>query len=334
MENRFFKTAFMLLTCLLMLQSCKKDRTVVYINNTQPTTNNPVIPSKSYLLDIKSMWKNSAPTKQIFTGDADNGFWIIGAKGNRFYIYANSLMDASNKSVTGTVDVELIEYVSKADMLFSGVTVTAGDQLLESGGMFYLMIKQNGQELYLKQGQSVNAEVVQSNDNNQPMDLWKGSANNGDELNTVNWVMINPMQRLPQLDSSTIKSKFKFSFNPTFGFYNCDRIILKPGKIVSFFGIKPPKNCNDSNSTALIVFKQFNTAAWCGWSVKDQLLGAIYRLPVDETVKIVFILKTGANEDDLEYAVKEVVLQDINQLEFTTLTKCSKADLENMIKAF
>lgn len=318
-----------------MMQSCKKDRTVVYVNNTPVTPSNPVTPTtKSYLLDVKSMWQSNGPVSQTFTGNAATGFWIVGAKGNRFYIYPYSLVDASNTTVTGSVDVTLIEYVSKADMLFSGVTVTAGDQVLESGAMYYLMIKQNGQELYLKQGESIKAEVIQTNANNEPMDLWKGESNNGDALNAVNWVRVNPMQVRPTLDSSTIKNKFKFNFNSGFGFYNCDRIVIKPGKECSFFSIKPPKNCNDSNSSAFVVFKQFNTAAWCGWSVKDQLLGLRYRLPIDETVKIVFIMKSGPNEDDLEYALKEVVLQDINELEFTTLTKCTKADLETMIKAF
>lgn len=311
-------------------QACKKDRTVVYITPSNNTPNTPVV---NFTVSILSNFKKSAPVLQRFTINAATGQWVIGAKGCRFYFPANSLLNMGNIAVTGTADIELIEYMNKADMLFSGVTVGSGNQLLESGGMFYLIAKQNGVELKLKDNCGFQIKIPQTNNTPDPMDFWIGENNVDDSLNKVDWVKKDTVQIVPKQDTAHFSS-YNIQFNYfKFGYCNIDREWSKFKTLISKFRIKMPANCNDTNSTALLLFKNYNCCAWCSWLTAEKAIATHYQLPLGETMKVLVYKKTGPKEDDLEYAIKEIVLTDDTQVDFTSLVKCTNLELEGFIKA-
>lgn len=316
---------------MLVFFACKKDRTTVFVNNGTGNNNPPT----SYKVNVSTMWAMKAPQKQAFTVDAASGQWITGARGFRFYFPANALLDASNNPVTGNVNIELIEYVTKGDMLFSGITVTSGNQLLESGGMFYLMAKKNGQELHLKDHSGFAMSIPQTNNTSDPMDIWEGKPNGNDTMNKINWVLKDTVKIQPKKDTSgQVRPTFNLNFDYfKFGYCNIDRECYKFKTLVTKFRVKLPKGCNDTNSTALIMFKDYNCCAWCYWLHDEQLISTGYQLPLGETAKILIYKKTGKGDDDLEYAVKEFTFQDNTQVELTSTTKCTLQQLEDVIKA-
>ncbi len=323
----------LLLVCLtaLIFQACKKDRTVVYVT---PTVNNPTNPLVNYSVGILSAFKKAAPAMQTFTGDATTGFWITGAQGCKFYFPANALLDASNMAVSGNVTIELTEYMNKADMLFAGVTVGSGNQLLESGGMFYLMAKKNGAELHLKNNVGFFIQIPQTNNTPDPMDFWNGAPNTGDSLNKIDWVKKDTVKIIPKKDSGQFKSYYGLQFDYfKFGYCNIDREWSKFKTFISKFRVKLPKGCNDTNSTALLLFKNYNCCAWCNWLNTEDAISTHYQLPLGETIKVLVYKKTGKGEDDLEYAIKEVVLSDDTEVDFIGLVKCTNLELEGFIKA-
>jgi hypothetical protein len=308
--------------------ACKKDRTTVLVNN------NPGKTPTSYPVNILGGWTKQAPKKQSFTMNADGGGWVTGAKGCRFYFPPAALLDMSNNAVTGNVEIELIEYMNKADMLFSGVTVTAGNELLESGGMFYLMARKNGAELHLKDNSGFMINIPQTNNNMEPMDFWAGEPNQDDSLNKVNWVKQDTVAIVPRKDTAAQgRATYSMMFDYfKFGYCNIDREMNKFKTLVTKFRIKLPEGCNDTNSTALLLFKNYNCCAWCFWFPDENRMSTYYSLPQGETAKVLIYKKTGKNEDDLEYAVKEFTFTDVTEVEFTTLSKCTNQQLEDVIK--
>lgn len=317
---------------VLAFCACKKDRTTVFVNN---SNGNPEGTPTSYRVNIASMWAKKAPQKQAFTIDASSGQWVTGAKGFKFYFPANALLDASNNPVSGNVNIELIEFVTKGDMLLSGVTITSGNQLLESGGMFYLMAKKNGQELHIKNNSGFAMIIPQTNQAEDPMDIWMGQPNVKDTLNKINWVLKDSVKIQPKKDTAGQgKPTFSMNFNYfAFGYCNIDREWSKFKTFISKFRVKLPKGCNDTNSTALLLFKNYNCCAWCGWLPDEGLISTGYQLPLGETAKVLIYKKTGKGDDDLEYAIKEFTLQDDTEVEFTSTAKCTEQQLEDMIKA-
>lgn len=327
--NTTLKSVMSVAAFAILLAACRKDRVIITPIPTTPT-------AKS--LDVISMWKNKAPKAQSFTIDAASGGMATTASGNRFIFSSNSFMHSDGSPVTGNVTVNITEYNSIADMLFSGITVTSGSELLESGGMFDIRALQNGEELLndTKNGYIL-AEINNTSQNIVAMDLWQGAANDDDSRNKMDWKKIDSVRVVPQnRDSMQGNKKFSYSLNFNyfkFGYCNIDREAFSGKTFCKKFRIKMPKGCADSNSTALLMFKQYNSCAWCHWLWNEDAISTSYNLPVGETIKVLVYKKTGPGEDDLEYAIQEYTLLDESNVEFTTLTKCTLNELEAFIKA-
>jgi len=310
----------------IALQSCKKDRTIIEIEKTP----NKIRQSVLRVLD------KAAPTKQSFTFNASVGGFIYGAGGSQIYFPANALLHQNNTPVTGNVNIEFIEYLNKADMIFSNVTVTSGTDLLESGGMFYLMAKQNGEELKVDPTATIQLLIPKSDIGNNNMDFWQGALKDNDSLNKVDWVKRDSVPIKQVQDSSNQPFKFSLQLNYfKFGYCNIDREAFKFLNKVTKFRIKLPSDCNDTNSSSLLLFKNYNCCAWCYWFPSENLMSTGYSLPKGETIKVLIYKRTGSGDNDLAYAVLEVNLIDDTLVDFTnvTMSACTTDQLEGVIKA-
>lgn len=320
MKKSIFAASTLLLA-LSIFQACKKDPPV--IKNT---------PSKTVKLgNSLAIWAKHAPATQRFSFDAANGAYIVGAKGIKIYIPQKALLDANNNVVTGTVDLELREYMSKGDMLLSGVTTVSGADILESGGMFYLMARKNGSELKMKNNMGGYMIIPQSGNSTDPMQFWKGELTN-DSLNKVNWVIQDtvPMNRF--LDTSNGKMSYFRIFNAfQFGYNNIDCKVFK--NFITKFRIKMPAGCNDTNSTAMVLFKNYNAVACCSWIPSEQLIGSAYSLPLGETAQVLAYKRTGPGEDDYEYVLQEFTFTDNTLVMLGSMTKIKFDQLAGVIKA-
>ena len=114
------------------------------------------------------------PMLQRMTIDPTKQQVIQGKKGGRFFLQANSLVDADGNPVDGPVTVELIEAYDLSDMLLAGLTTTSGNKTLETGGMFSLTgMDAEGNPLKLADGAKV-ASSIPTYDFNEEMRLFAG----------------------------------------------------------------------------------------------------------------------------------------------------------------
>lgn len=332
--KRSIKLSLQVLTMILIFTSCQKDRSIVYVNqNTGNTGNNVGNTSKSFALNSAGFFASVAPKPQKFIKDAASYMSITSSYGNNYVLPPNSLLQMDNTPVTGNVEFVLIEYVTKADMLKSGVTTLSGQELLSSGSMFYMTAYQNGEELKVKDNTNIHLKLKANSNDNTPMDYWVGEKTINDSNNKIDWKLSNSIQISPTLDTSNLKSKYNFQLpNYKFGYSNLDCLIGNGKPKCKNWSLDPPDNCNDKNSVAMIIMNQYNGCGYAFWSNDVDLIGTQYRLPIGEPYKILIYRKYGSGDNDIEYVILNEVVKETSQVSYKgAMTKTTQVGLSGII---
>jgi mono/diheme cytochrome c family protein len=119
---------------------------------------------------------------------------IKGARGGLFTIPAGAF------DGTEPVVIELKEIYSPIEILTSGLTTESNGELLESGGMFFINAKRNGDELELKK--QIDGSIPAEN-RNDSMKLFGGEETNS---GNVNWVDPQPLTNTPASNEICIEA--------------------------------------------------------------------------------------------------------------------------------
>lgn len=313
--------------------ACKKDRTVVYVNQGNNTGNNGNNKPTSIRLNPLGMLSSFAPKPQTFTLNSENYMYIYSSAGNEYVLPPKSLLHTDNSPVTGSVEFKLVEYRTKGDMLSSGVTTMSGKELLVSGSMFYLMAYQNQEELKVKPNTTLNVSLNPNDiNNNSPMDYWIGTPTN-DSNNRINWGDSTIAQVRPTIDSGGANYRYKLPIiNYKFGYSNLDCLHSSSKPRCKLWTLKLPSNCNDTNTSAMIIMQQYNACGYAYWTKEYDLMSTYYSLPIDEPFKLVICRKYGEGNDDIEYAIIDEVVKEDTDIEYTgTFTKTTSTGLKSII---
>ncbi len=125
-----------ILSCIFLLFSCSKER----LDQTNPLTT-------SYST-VDEFLTHNAPKLQTFNFDQTiDNLVIVGQKGTKITIDRSTLSFLDGSSVNGTIDVDLIEILKPSEMILSQKYTTSNNQLLQSGGQFYISLTSMGQEI-------------------------------------------------------------------------------------------------------------------------------------------------------------------------------------------
>ncbi|MDN5203826.1 hypothetical protein QQ008_20715 [Fulvivirgaceae bacterium BMA10] len=139
-----------LLVSILSFTSC--DRTVEFI----PEQSDIVETPEGIIEDVISV--------QNFTVDPEIGDTLISEEGATL-ILPPFLCEYGNSGgpCIGEIEVTFVEAYNKKDMLLSGKPTMADEQMLESGGEFYINITQGGEQVYIIEGQQYEIKVPVAN---------------------------------------------------------------------------------------------------------------------------------------------------------------------------
>ena len=74
-------------------------------------------------------------------------------------IPANGFLDESRKTVTGSIELKVIEALDAASIMRAGLSSTSGDQLLESAGMFQVDAQQKGNKISINPAVGLHIEL-------------------------------------------------------------------------------------------------------------------------------------------------------------------------------
>src|SRR5690606_34976977 len=110
--------------------------------------------------DLSELQEELLPKEvQRFLIDPTKDEIIFGKDGCVLKFGANILVDALGRPVTDTVEVQLTEALDLTSMIAHGLSTRSGDRMIETAGMLKVDVFQDGNELKLKNGNSVKIAV-------------------------------------------------------------------------------------------------------------------------------------------------------------------------------
>jgi len=131
----------------------------------------------------------------IVNTEKDNEF--ITEKGSRIFIPKGSLVDENGNTISGKVDLIFEEFHDATDIILSGIpmNITTEDGELgsmESAGMFNISAQQNGSEVRIGNGKTIEIEIA-SNQEEENFDFFEYDASENNWVNQGNATpRINP----------------------------------------------------------------------------------------------------------------------------------------------
>ncbi|MCH2042970.1 MAG: hypothetical protein MK212_02430 [Saprospiraceae bacterium] len=109
----------------------------------------PILKQKS-IDDLAAFFEANRVKPTIFTIPNDVDTILVGEKGNRLLVYANSFAHIDGQPIKGDVKIEFKECMSFEDIYFEELTTHTPDGVLESGGMFHIKATADGEEVDLR----------------------------------------------------------------------------------------------------------------------------------------------------------------------------------------
>ena len=269
----------------LVLVACQKEDPEVIV---LPPIENPT-PTSS----ISAFFDNNLESeKQTFTINPSTDYMVTGVNGTTLFFNANTFEDMNGNTVSGPIEIEMIETQNNKDMLLWNLPTTTTDgQLLFSGGIVYVNVSQGGNQLSINDNAPIQASVP--SDNYIAMDYFTGSEDNngrfGWELDDTDTVTTNTA------DSTNWNTNFggMFTFDFTIdsiGWINCD-YFYGIGDPLTGVQVELPDSFNGSNSAVFIYYSNLNSVASLYDSDEDGVfdLGWSYATPIGQNISFVVI---------------------------------------------
>ncbi len=141
--------AIALVGLALATTSCKKD-TVAPVEPT-PTPTTPALNKTN----LKALFNNLKTPSETYVVNASNSDYHVCANGTKIIISPNAFLTKSGGSVTGIINIEVKDVLTKKDMILNNAIPVSNGQLLVSGGEVYFNATQGGQALKINPASSV-----------------------------------------------------------------------------------------------------------------------------------------------------------------------------------
>ncbi len=136
---------------------------------TSDTTALPQETTAPTALAIRPPFDNISVPMQSYKVDAGKTQTIRTPKGSVIDIPANIFVDKDGNPVRGEVEIKFREFHTAAEILASGIPMTnpeTGDYM-ESAGMFEIAGSQQGEEIFVKEGETINVQLASFTNENK-----------------------------------------------------------------------------------------------------------------------------------------------------------------------
>ena len=269
----------------VVLVACKKEDPEVIV---LPPIDNPT-PTSS----ISTFFDNNLESEiQIFTVNPSTNYMITGINGTTLFFNANTFEDMNGNTVSGPIEIEMIETQSNKEMLlWNRPTTTTNGQLLVSGGIVYVNVSQGGNQLSINDNAPIQASVPSNN--YIAMDYFTGSEDNdgrfGWELDDADTVITNTADTTNWNPNGGGLFTFDFTID-SIGWINCD-YFYGTGDPLTGVQVELPDTFNGSNSAVFIYYSNLNSVASLWDSDEDGVfdLGSTYATPIGQNISFVVI---------------------------------------------
>ncbi len=277
--------------------------------------------------NIGQYFSDNTVSAETFQFTAENGGSFTTAKGSKVTIPADAFVTRSGQPVTGPIDFKIKEVFSTADMMFSGVFPVSYDQVLNSGGEFYLEAKSSGQKVLVKDGKFLNVVIpAQAEDQNMMLFL-AGEEEDQDSLQWQaqdsigrNGFTFNSADKTYSIDLDSMGWANIDAFNWNIKYYDCT------------FNLTGLTDLSNENTTAFAVFKDQNAV----WPVGVHTWGDITNNVISENHLgnvAMNLLVISVKDGDLYFGMLDLTPEEGKTYDIA-LTKTTSDDLDALIKTF
>jgi hypothetical protein len=280
----------------------------------------PVVPGDSS--KIAEFFKTNMVPSQFFTIGAA-GDIITGNQGTRITIGQGAFQDSVGNTVsTGSISIELKEIYSKGDMISSGIFPVAYSRPLVSGGEFYFVARQGGEDLTIKDTGLVNFRLPYNVTDTTPMSVFNSNLSTlQSKSDTVYWG--SALRNVRTIDSSGIK-QYYFTIDRMY-WINCDYFMNSALPRTTVFASITDTIFNERNTMVFFALKNSRTAGRLyQYPNKDF---RVYNIPIDLDVTFIAIAERNG-QYYMGYADAKIVNGHHQPL---TVSKCTLADIKTKL---
>jgi len=279
-----------------------------------------IIPQMEFSFYTLEEYFESNRTPEVFAVSPDQDISITGSKGTVLYI-PQSYIPAG----TGELTISFREYLSRKDLILANLNTEAtGDRLLESGGSFYLDVRdQMGGKVDLLGNVSLTFPVSESLSNSSGMTLWEAGNGGIDDFQTWNEVD----ESLGSFVERDAVAGIYYAFSPSFNWINIDQQYLLPNPVTSISVNFPDQNTTIDNTSLYLVSQNANTVSY--FQVADGFYESFYA--IGEEISIVAIHKVEAGT--LKYNIVPLTVTENMQIDIS-LMETTEAGLEQALVIF
>ncbi len=280
-------------------------------NNVNALINNLTTPLQTYTISVAS----------YNTHVCENGTTII--------IYPNAFLTQSGQPVTGVVNIEAKDVLSKKDMILNNAIPVSNGQLLVSGGEVYFNATQGGQKLKMNPASAVYFEVPSTTPSYQMQEFYATGPSNLSNTN-LNWATPTATTNIAVVqDTSFIGNSYYYSFqSDSLNWSNCDYFYNTPGTkttcTVNLIG-----SFDNTNSAIFLsmnganVLVRLNATSYN--SITQQFQSYLNSIPEGVNYTVVAIGFDGTNY----YYGSQVVTMTTNMvINLAALTQTTKSQIE------
>ncbi len=289
---------------------------------------------------------------ETFSGYADWGFMIVTKHETIIDIPpAGFINPVTGASVTGVIDVDIIELRTPGEILLMGVQTESHGHLLQSGGEFHLSVSQNGQKLELEPGKQVRFRVKESNPEER-MELWyttdtqidpatgeMGETWDDADDDPSKWDNVRVSEWAVTLDSANggggILDGFGYDcWSDSLNWINIDLFMNLSEDEITDACVALPDSFGNTNSAVFMIFDDFNGIINLPGNPDDMLFCNYYTnyikvgVPIGAAVRFVVISELG--EDCYYFDLVETVVQE-NHLENMEPVKMTFEEIKDII---
>ncbi len=243
-----------------------------------------------------------------------------------------SLIDAQGNIATGLVEINILELLTRGEILLYGIPTNNREKLLTSAGEFFISAAQNGTSLKLREGMPVRilTDVTSGTTPDARMELFYGvreydntlqdSIYTWDEAddNPNTWDNVDVTEWVALADSQQIITGFGYEcFSDSLKWINFDVFNNIPENQRTDVCVTLPEEYGNVNTVVFLVFNDQNsvialpgnpgTMQFCNYYTQFIQLG----VPIGASVTFVVISEQG--EDNYFFALIETTIEEDHQ---------------------
>ncbi|MCB0401217.1 MAG: hypothetical protein KDD41_03980 [Flavobacteriales bacterium] len=255
---------------------------------------------------------------QVFRFSLDSSISFVGEKGTLIKLNEGCLLNIEGKAVKDSLILELTEFYSLSEIIFSKLSSQTSDNLLETSGMVLVSIRsKSGDEIKVNKKMGFEVGIVVNGDFSNDMRLYGGNMR-ADE--SVIWNdVIADLNDITSKKNDTIYSEdggymisvdeeqrmeldYYIYSSHEFGWLNADKEIEYSGNSKGNLNIKSDVTHNVSYS---LIFTKLNAVSIPIEKEKD--ISKFYNLPIGEQATLIGLYKDG---NQYYMCNEKIVVQD------------------------